>query len=113
MLDRIRATTDLFESIDEITYEKAVDLYRRDLNPEENLVLWEEMAKAYKSFCRTRCSSPAERMDVYRSLLLRSMFPEDQALARSELKALSPAESKEVMQLYGLPPKPLEVVQGN
>jgi hypothetical protein len=113
MLPRIRATTDTFETIDGISYEKAVDLYKRDLNPEENLVLWEEMAKAYKSFCRARCSTPDERMDVYRSLLLRSMFPEEQALARAELKVLSPAESKEVMQLYGLPPKPIDMVQGN
>ena len=108
MLVRIHATTETFESIDGITYEEAVDLYKRDLNPEENLVVWEGMAKAYKTFCRSRCSTPAERMDVYRSLLLRSMFPEEQALAKTELKVLSKTESKEVMQLYGLPPKPID-----
>src|ERR1700741_5521420 len=99
MLTRIRATTDTFQSIDGITYEKAVDLYKRDLNPEENLALWEEMVRAYKSFCRTRCNNPEERMDVYRTLLLRSMFSEEEALARSQLKILSQHEAKEVMQL--------------
>ena len=113
LLPRIRATTDTFESIDGVTYEKALDLYKRDLSPEENLVLWEEMAKAYKSFCRDRCASSEERMDVYRTLLLRSMFSNEEALIRSDLKVLSATEAKEVMRLYTLPPKPIEVVQEN
>lgn len=39
LLKRIRATTDTFEKIDGVTYDQAVDLYRRDLDPESNLVL--------------------------------------------------------------------------
>jgi len=113
LLQRIRATTDTFESIDGVTYEEAVDLYKRDLNPEENLLLWEEMAKAYKSFCRDRCATSEERMDVYRTLLLRSMFSNEEVLTRSDLKVLSSTEAKEIMQLYTLPPKPIDVVQEN
>ena len=89
LLARIRATTETFESIDGISYEKAVDLYKRDLNPEENIVPWEEMVKGYKAFCRDRCDSPDERMDVYRTLLLRSMFSDEETLARSQLKVLT------------------------
>ena len=113
LLPRIRATTDTFESIDGVTYEMALDLYKRDLNPEENLLLWEEMAKAYESFCRDRCATSEERMDVYRTLLLRSMFSSEEALTRSDLKVLSSTEAKEVMRLYTLPPKPIEVVREN
>lgn len=113
LLARIRATTDTFESIDGITYEMAVDLYRRDLDPEGNLVLWEGMANAYTSFCRSRCGTPEERMDVYRTLLLRSMFNEEDTLERSQLKVLSLDEAKAVMQRYVLAPKPVDVVRGN
>lgn len=111
LLARIRATTDTFEIIDGISYEKAVDLYKRDLNPEENIVLWEEMVRAYKTFCRDRCDSPEERMDVYRTLLLRSMYSDEDTLARSQLKVLTAAEAKDVMKLYELPPTPVTVIK--
>lgn len=113
LLPRIRATTDVFGTIDGVTYKKAVDLYKRDLDPEANLIIWEEMAKAYKSFCSGRCSSPEERMDVYRVLLLRSMFNEQETLAQAELKILRPSEAKAAMRLYTLPEKPIEVVRGD
>lgn len=111
LLKRIKATTDIFEPIDGVSFEKAVDLYKRDVNPEENLVLWEEMVHAYKIFCKGRCTSPAERMDVYRSLLLRSMFSDQDALKQAKLKVLQSNEALAAMRLYRLPPKPIDVVQ--
>ena len=111
LLKRIRVTTDTFEKIDGITYDQAVDLYKRDLDPESNLVLWEEMAKAYKVFCKSRCIAKAEQMDVYRSLLLRTMFSEDESIKRSKLSVLTPGEARRAMKLYRLPPKPIDVVQ--
>lgn len=112
LLKRIRATTDVFESIDGLSYERAVDLYKRDLNPEENLVLWEEMVRAYLIFCKGRCLSGPERADVYRALLLRSMFEEPEAIQRTQPKLLSAAEVRNVVKLYRLPAKPIDVVKG-
>ena len=112
LLKRIRATTDVFERVDGMSYEKAVDLYKRDLDPEANLVLWEEMAKAYKIFCKSRCTSDAERMDVYRALLLRSMFEESEAVRRANPKVLKAAEVSAVVKLYRLPAMPIDVVKG-
>jgi hypothetical protein len=111
LLARIKMTTDTFESIDGISYEMAVDLYKRDVEPEDNLVLWEEMMRAYKMFCTGRCSSADERKDVYTSLLLRTAYPEDEALKRSRLTVLQPSEAEAVMKLYRLPAKPIEVVR--
>jgi hypothetical protein len=111
LLTRIRATTDVFEKVDGMSYEKAVDLYKRDLNPEENLVLWEEMARAYKIYCASRCSTAPERMDVYRALLLRSMFEENEAVLRTEPKMLNSTEVRAVVKLYRLPAKPIDVVK--
>ncbi len=111
LLKRIKATTDVFAPIDGVSYEQAVDLYKRDVNPEENLVLWEEMVRAYKGFCKSQCGSPEERMDVYRTLLLRSMFSEPETLKRANLKVLRPSDAVAAMKLYHLPPKPIDVVQ--
>jgi hypothetical protein len=112
LLKRIRATTDVFARIDGLTYEKAVDLYKRDLNPEETLVLWEEMVRAYKSFCQSRCNTAPERMDVYRALLLRSMFEEQEAVRRTQPKTLTVMDVQSVVKLYRLPAKPIDVVKG-
>ena len=112
LLKRIRATTDVFEKVDGLSYEKAVDLYKRDLNPEENLVLWEEMVRGYTSFCKARCTTADERMDVYRALLLRSVFEEKEAIRRAQPMVLTPAEVQAVVKLYRLPAKPLDVVKG-
>jgi hypothetical protein len=111
LLKRIRITTDAFEKIDGITYDQAVDLYKRDLDPESNLVLWEEMVRAYKEFCKSRCTAKAEQSDVYRSLLLRTMFSEDESVKRSRLSVLTVEEARRAMRLYRLPPKPIDVVQ--
>jgi len=111
LLKRIKATTDTFEKIDGLSYEQAVDLYKRDLDPESNLVLWEEMVRAYKIFCAKRCTTMPEQTDVYRSLLLRTMFSEDESINRSKLNVLSVNEARSVMKLYRIAPKPIDVIQ--
>lgn len=112
LLKRIRATTDVFETVDGMSYEKAVDLYKRDINPEENLVLWEEMVRAYTTFCKARCATVAERSEVYRALLLRSMYAEPEAIERTQAKILNASEVASVVKLYRLPPVPVYVVGG-
>lgn len=111
LLERIRATTDVFHPIDGLSYEQAVDLYKRDLNPEENVVLWEEMARVYTTFCKGRCTTAAERMDVYQALLLRSMFDEQDAIRKAAPKVLTAAEVTSVVKSYRLPAKPISVVK--
>ncbi len=111
LLVRIKATTDTFEIVDGMSYLQVVDLYKRDLDPESNLVIWEEMARVYNIFCKSRCSTAAERMDVYRALLLRSMFSDEQAIARLQSKVLSTKEEVSIISKYNLEAKPIDVVQ--
>jgi len=111
LLQRIRATTDVFEKIDGIYFEQAVDMYRRDLNPEKELVIWEEMAKAYLAFCKLRCATDNERKDVYQALLLHTMYSESQAVQRATPKVLSMTEVLTVVKLYRLSERPIEVLQ--
>ncbi len=111
MLKRIKATTAVFEPVDGISYEKAVDLYKRDLDPESNLIIWEEMARVYKKFCKSRCSTHNEKMDVYRALLLRSMYPESEAMAQLKLKVITTKEAKKIMSEYRIKAQPIDVMQ--
>ena len=111
LLVRIKATTDTFEIVDGMSYEKAVDLYKRDIDPESNLVIWEEMARVYNLFCKSRCGTAAERMDVYRALLLRSMLPNKQALARLQAKLITASETANILSQYKLAANPIDVIQ--
>jgi hypothetical protein len=111
LLPRIKATTDVFEIVDGISYKKAIDLYKRDLDPESNLLIWEEMANVYKDFCKSRCNSHSERMDVYRALLLRSRLPTSEAIERLETKVITRKEAIGIMSKYTLKPQPIAVIQ--
>lgn len=111
MLKRIKVTTDTFEVVDGITYEKAIDLYKRDLDPGANLVIWEEMARVYNIFCKSRCETAIERKEVYRALLLRSMFSSQETLARLQPNVLSVIEAKSIISQYKLEAKPIDVIQ--
>lgn len=112
LLKRIRAVTDLFEPVDGISFDAAVDLYKRDLHPEQNLVLFEEMARAYEYFCKSRCTATTEKQDVYQTLLLRTMFEDDEVKRRVQVKVLKPQEVEVIIKLYKLPPMPIEVGPG-
>lgn len=109
LLARIRAVTQVFEPIDGISYERAVDLYKRDADPEANLVIFEEMARVYRQFCASRCSTPEERMDVYRLVLLRSMYSSEETLRQAQLDVLSKAEAKAIVDAYRLRAIPITV----
>lgn len=111
MLKRIKVIADTFEVVDGISYERAVDLYKRDLDPESNLVIWEEMARVYNVFCKSRCDTAAERKEVYRALLLRSMFSSEESLARLQPNVLSLTEAKSIISQYKLEAKPIDVIK--
>jgi hypothetical protein len=109
MLSRIKITTDTFEIVDGISYANAVDLYKRDLDPESDLVIWEEMARVYNMFCESRCETDAERKEVYRALLLRSMFTSQESISKLQPTALSIEEAKSIISQYRLKAQPIVV----
>ena len=111
LLIRIKATTDVFEPIDGISYEQAVDLYKRDIDPESNLVIWEEMVRAFQTFCLENCQSMEKKKEVYKVLLLTSMFPEDEVFNQLEPRILSPEDVKKINSLYTINPQPISVVK--
>jgi hypothetical protein len=111
LLDRIKATTDVFEPIDGISYEQAVDLYRRDFDPESNLRIWEEMTRVYSSFCATRCDSMEKKQEAYKALLLASMLPKDAVASQLQPSALSEDDVDQIVSMYGLAPEPIPIIQ--
>ncbi len=108
LLERIKATTDIFEPVDGISFEQTVDMYRRDLNPEKNIIIWEEMARVFVLFCEGNCQSKEKKYETYKLLLLLSMFPLEQAIQHLNPQLLSKSEVEEVSSMYALEPTPIE-----
>lgn len=111
LLKRIKATTDVFEVIDGVSYEEAVDLYKRDLHPEDNLIIWEEMVRVFKTFCPSQCSSLDKKKEVYRAVLITSMFPKNEVFEKTQPHILTESEMQKLIAMYQLEPQPIEVFQ--
>jgi hypothetical protein len=111
LLVRIKALTDTFYEIDNISYEQSVDLYKRDLDPESNILIYEEMARVYKGFCSKHCLSKAEKMEAYKLVLLRSMYPGLEALEKVSLSEIKEKEAIELLNSYKLKAEPITVYE--
>lgn len=97
---RIRILQATFAEVDGQPVEKWVDNFKRDLDPDKELRVWERMAKAYRSYCDGRKLSLEAKKDVYRVVLLRSMASEHDVLERAKLKELSRDDAIAVMKGY-------------
>jgi hypothetical protein len=97
-MERVRKLQAVFVEVDGQSVEQWVDNFKRDLNPDRELEIWESMAKAYTAYCSKRTLSPEVKKEVFEVILLRSMAPEKDVLERLELKVLTKDEAVAVMR---------------
>lgn len=109
LLKRIKVTTDVFEPIDDMSFEEVVDLYKRDFHPEDNIAIWEEMARVFTMFCEVNCQNMDKKKEVYKALLITSMFPKDQVYQYLQPQLLSKKEVQSLTTMYILPSKSIGV----
>jgi hypothetical protein len=97
---RIHTLQATFAEVEGQTVAQWVDDFRRDMDPDRELRIWERMAGAYRAFCAGRSLSSEAKRDVFRVLLLRSGAPERDVLERVQLKELSREDAVAVMKGY-------------
>jgi hypothetical protein len=97
-MERVRKLQAVFVEVDGQSVEQWVDGFKRDLNPDRELDIWETMAKAYTAYCSKRTLSPEAKKEVFKVVLLRSTAPEKDVLERLELKVLTKDEAVAVMR---------------
>lgn len=97
-LTRLGKVYDVFAQVDGQPIKVWIDNFKRDIDPDQELAIWEIMASAYSQYCDNRELSLEAKREVYQVVLLRSMVPEDQVLQHLELKVLSVDDAREVMQ---------------
>ena len=71
------------------------------------------MALAYESFCEGDfiCARPGKRQEVYKAVLLASMFPEVEVADQLDAQILTAEEIDKINHFYRLDPEPVKVVQ--
>src|SRR5262249_11406773 len=95
---RIQKLQTALVEVDGQPVEQWVDDFKRDLDPDRELDVWETMAKAYTAYCSTHTLSPEAKKEVYKVVLLRSTASEQEALEHLELKVLTKDDAIAVMR---------------
>jgi hypothetical protein len=108
-VERLEALQRTFADVDPTPPEKWIEDFQHDQNPEREILIYEAMARAYRSYCEGKTLSLTAKEDVYRVVLLRSGAPEAEVLPRLKLKELTMADAKEILRLYTAPPAPIRV----
>jgi hypothetical protein len=103
LLKRIKSITDVFETVDGV-------IYKRNLNPEKELVIFEEIARVYKSYCKFHCKNKVEKEDVYELLITRSMFTKKETLLRFKPMTLRKEQIEIILNQYTLAAEPIDVI---
>ncbi|HWW02980.1 MAG TPA: hypothetical protein VNZ64_24985 [Candidatus Acidoferrum sp.] len=92
--ERIRKLESIFAEVFKRTHEEWLDSFRRDLNPESQIRLWEAMASAYQTFLgKHALSLPAKKEAL-------GLLCSGQNSSSARLRYLSREEADEVMRLF-------------
>jgi hypothetical protein len=99
-MERIYKLRDALAEVERSPIEKWVDNFKRDVNPDKELAVWERIADGYTRYCSKRPLSIEAKKDVFQLLLLRSMASEQEVLNHVKLKTLTVDEAKETLKEF-------------
>ena len=91
------------------TYEKWVEDFSRNIDPETEIKVCENIAKAFLRIDRIEFLSEDQIQEALLILIWRSMESPSQALKKINLNFLSKRVAKEVLNGYEEPPSPITV----
>jgi hypothetical protein len=105
---RIRKIEPIFAEVYPRTHEEWLDGFRRDVDPEAEVAIWESMASAYQSFTETRLLSLEAKKEAFGLLLIRSAGDEQRILSGAKLQHLHRGDAEELLRLYTAAPQPVQ-----
>ncbi|GAX45385.1 hypothetical protein NIES4075_64060 [Tolypothrix sp. NIES-4075] len=112
--ERIEVLSDIFRNtFPDRTLEDWVIDFSRDSNPQSEIVVWENIAKAFLKVDQVKYVSKEQKKEALFLLLMRSMMSASKVLEKVKLKTLCKKVAKEILRGYEANPKPISVVQDN
>jgi hypothetical protein len=97
-IQRIKKIRGAFAEVDKRSFDKWVDDFRRDADPDLEIAVWERMATAYSRYVSGKNLSLETKLDVFQVVLVRSSAPAEEVLKNLTLKVLTEEDAKEIMK---------------
>jgi hypothetical protein len=97
-IQRIKKIRGAFAEVDQSSFDKWMDDFRRDADPDREIAIWERMAAAYSRYISGKNLSLETKLDVFQVVLLRSTAPAEEVLNHLTLKVLTEEDAKEIMK---------------
>lgn len=112
--ERIEVISDIFiNAFPDQTLEDWIIDFSRDSNPQPEIVVWENIAKAFLKVDQVKYLSKEQKKEALFLLLMRSMMSASKVLEKFKLKTLCKRVAKEILRGYEANPKPISVAQDN
>ena len=100
LISRIENIAGMLAEVNSQPVGEWVEDFRRDQNPEKEVVVWEAMAAAYSVFTKDRSLSVKAKKEAFALLLMRSMNDERSVLNEAPLKRLSRADAVALLTAF-------------
>ena len=105
--EKITFVHQTFSEVSPTSLEQMKADFMRDQNPDKEIAIWVAMAEAYQTYTKDKELDLDQKKETYEILLIRSLFPEEEALQNVQLKFLSEEEARAVMAGYTLEGEPI------
>ncbi|MBF0121368.1 MAG: hypothetical protein HQK79_21265 [Desulfobacterales bacterium] len=109
-LERIQVIHHTFLEVSNISLKQSIENFLKDKNPENEIQIWENIAKAYKDYCCSRMLTKTDKILVYKILLLRSMGSDNYVIEQVAKVGIAPILIREVLCCYIGVEKPITVL---
>lgn len=97
---RIKKLHETFAEVDKSSLETWTDNFKRDLNPDKEIAIWERIAKAYTNRASQKKLSPETKEDIFQTLLMCSMSSDEETIQSLKLKVLSQDEARQICKEF-------------
>lgn len=108
-IEKIQST---FAEVYPVSLEETMTNFKRDQNPDSEIEVWLEMAKAYEKYLNSEAKLDLKtKKEAFKLILSRSMMPEEKAIENANLEILTKEKARKVLSYYSLKADPLDVEQ--
>src|SRR5262249_42454280 len=97
-ISRIGKVQAVFADVDSTPLDKWIDDFKRDVDPDHEIAIWEAMAHAYKGVIDGKNWPLEKREELLGILLVGSSAPIDEAMKHVKLSEVSESEAREVLR---------------
>jgi len=103
-LERLDSIRLILVEVDEQSREQWIDSFKRELDPDSELTMWEGIAVTHYGFCEGRELTREQKKEVYGLMILRSGTTTEDVLGQVSLRSLTEAQAREAMDMFRVYP---------